>query len=67
MANMFGPSMPNRSVPNAPTLADPALAAARNATVGAAQGVYGRFATDKTKGHGDSAPAPVTKKTLLGA
>lgn len=66
MAGLFTPHIANRAAPSAPNATDPAIAAARDATVSAAANVFGRIATNPTGGQGDASTAKVAKKTLLG-
>lgn len=69
MGSLFGspsPPPPPPPPPPAPTLAAPDVqAAARQQAIDAAQ-ADGRAATMLTGPNGDTSPAPVAKKTLLG-
>jgi hypothetical protein len=66
MGSLFSPSIPQRNEPNAPTPSDPAIQAAERSQLTQQGAMYGRAATVLTSGQGDTSPAPVAKKTLLG-
>ena len=65
MGGIFSsPSVPPATP--APSLDDPAIAAARKAEQAAAQKARGRAASLLTGGLGDTSEAPTTRKRLLG-
>jgi hypothetical protein len=66
MGSLFSPSIPKRNEPNAPTPSDPAIQAATRAMAAQQGTMYGRQQTLLTSGMGDTSPAPIGKKSLLG-
>lgn len=63
---MAGPNIPRRAEPTPPTLANPALDAARTQALDSAQNAFGRAQTILTGGQGVTQPGQLQKKTLLG-